>query len=104
VGASARQAWQTNRRPNDKSMDDKIIAVAGATGLQGGDVARKLLADGWKVRALTRDPNKPAAQELAYQGAEIVPGDMDAPVELDAAFRSAYGVFSVQYCWTQDKN
>ncbi len=80
-------------------MSDKIIAVTGATGLQGGAVARKLLEDGWKVRAMTRDPNKPAAQELAAQGAEIVPGDMDAPVELDAAFRGAYGVFSVQNFW-----
>ncbi len=83
-------------------MDNKIIAVTGATGLQGGAVARKLLEDGWKVRGLTRDPNKPTAQELAALGAEVVPGDMDAPVELDAAFHGAYGVFSVQYCWTQD--
>lgn len=82
-------------------MDDRIIAVTGATGLQGGAVARKLLADGWKVRALTRDPNKPAAHELASRGAGIVPGDMDAPVELDAAFHGVHGVFSVQYCWTQ---
>ena len=49
-------------------MDDRIIAVTGATGQQGGAVALKLLADGWKVRALTRDPNKPAAQELASRG------------------------------------
>ena len=35
-------------------MNNKIIAVTGATGQQGGAVARKLLADGWKVRALTR--------------------------------------------------
>ncbi len=82
-------------------MDDRIIAVTGATGKQGGATARKLLADGWKVRVMTRDPNKPAAHELAALGAEIVPGDMDVPVELNAAFRGAYGVFSVQYCWTQ---
>ena len=53
-------------------MNDKIIAVTGATGQQGGAVAGKLLADGWKVRALTRDINKPAAQELASLGAEVV--------------------------------
>ena len=76
-------------------MNDKVIAVNGATGQQGGAVARKLLADGWKVRALTRDVNKPAAQALAQAGAELVAGDMDSRSELDAAFDGIYGVFSV---------
>src|SRR5262245_47105712 len=80
-------------------MNDKVIAVTGATGQQGGAVARKLLADGWKVRALTRDVNKPTAQELASLGAEIVPGDMENSAELNAAFQGAYGVFSVQNFW-----
>lgn len=80
-------------------MNNKIIAVTGATGQQGGVVARKLLADGWKVRALTRDLNKPEARELKKLGAEIVPGDMDDRTQLDAAFAGAYGVFSVQNFW-----
>jgi uncharacterized protein YbjT (DUF2867 family) len=80
-------------------MKNKIIAVAGAMGQQGGAVARKLLADGWQVRALTRDINKPAAQALAQAGAEVVPGDMEDRTELDAAFKDAYGVFSVQNFW-----
>jgi uncharacterized protein YbjT (DUF2867 family) len=80
-------------------MNNKIIAVTGATGQQGGAVARKLLADGWKVRALTRDAGKPAAQELKALGAEIVPGDMEDRAQLDAAFQGAYGVFSVQNFW-----
>ena len=80
-------------------MNDKVIAVNGATGQQGGVVARKLLADGWKVRALTRDVNKPAAQELASIGAELVAGDMEDRAQLDAAFKDAYGVFSVQNFW-----
>jgi len=80
-------------------MNNKIIAVTGATGQQGGAVARKLLAEGWQVRALTRDVDKPAAQELKALGAEIVPGDMDNRAELDAAFKGAYGVFSVQNYW-----
>ena len=80
-------------------MKNEIIAVTGATGQQGGAVARKLLADGWKVRALTRDVNKPAAQQLKSLGAEVVPGDMDQRAELDAAFKGAYGVFSVQNFW-----
>ena len=80
-------------------MNNKMIAVTGATGQQGGAVARKLLEEGWKVRALTRDLDKPAAQELKALGAEIVPGDMDDRVQLDAAFQGAYGVFSVQNYW-----
>src|SRR5215211_6251962 len=81
------------------NMNDRIIAVTGATGQQGGAVARKLLAEGWKVRALTRDLDKPAARELASLGAEVISGDMDNRAELDAAFQGAYGVFSVQNFW-----
>lgn len=80
-------------------MKDKVIAVTGATGQQGGAVARKLLADGWKVRALTRDVDKAPAQELASLGAELAAGDMESRTELDAAFKGAYGVFSVQNFW-----
>jgi len=80
-------------------MNERIIAVTGATGQQGGKVAKRLLEKGWKVRALTRDVNKPAAQELAAKGAEIVSGDMDDRAELDAAFNGVYGVFSVQNFW-----
>ena len=80
-------------------MKNKMIAVTGATGQQGGVVARKLLSEGWQVRALTRDANKPAAQELKALGAEVLPGDLDQRAELDAAFKGAYGVFSVQNFW-----
>lgn len=80
-------------------IHNKIIAVTGASGQQGGAVAHRLLAEGWRVRALTRDPGKQAAQVLADAGAEVVPGDMDNPAELEAAFASAYGVFSVQNFW-----
>lgn len=77
----------------------RIVAVTGATGQQGGAVARKLLAEGWQVRALTRDVNKPAAQELKALGAELVAGDMDNAAELETAFKDAHGVFSVQNYW-----
>ena len=73
-----------------------LIVVTGATGKQGGAVARHLLADGFRVRAFVRDPEKPEALALAGQGAELAVGDMDVPASLDAAFAGAYGVFSVQ--------
>jgi uncharacterized protein YbjT (DUF2867 family) len=37
---------------------DRTIVVTGATGLQGGAVTRHLLANRWRVRALTRSPNR----------------------------------------------
>src|SRR6266849_5673259 len=80
-------------------MNGKTIAVAGATGQQGGAVARRMLAEGWRVRALTRAPSKPQAQELASLGAEVVPGDMEQRAELEAAFQGADAVFSVQNYW-----
>ncbi|MEO7648242.1 MAG: NmrA family NAD(P)-binding protein, partial [Gemmatimonadaceae bacterium] len=48
-------------------MAGKIIAVAGATGAQGGGVVRAILADkngGFAARALTRDPNSDKAKAL----------------------------------------
>jgi len=58
-------------------MSAKTIVVFGATGLQGGSVVKHILADAslskeFKIRAVTRDVNKPQAQELAKQGVEVI--------------------------------
>jgi uncharacterized protein YbjT (DUF2867 family) len=82
--------------------NNQLIVVTGATGQQGGATARHLLADGWRVRALTRNPDSPAAQVLAAAGAEIVAANMDDRALLDRAFAGAYGVFSVQNFWLPD--
>ncbi|MDQ3973785.1 MAG: NmrA/HSCARG family protein [Actinomycetota bacterium] len=74
----------------------RLVAVTGATGRQGGAVARHLLSDGWRVRAVTRRPDSNPARRLAAQGAEIVRADMADPATLVPAFRGAYGVYSVQ--------
>ncbi|TXR96053.1 NmrA/HSCARG family protein [Streptomyces sp. col6] len=76
--------------------DNRVIVVTGATGKQGGAVARALLGRGWTVRALVRDPDKPGALALKEAGAVLVRGDLDDAVSLDAALAGAYGVFSVQ--------
>lgn len=81
------------------SNSNKLIVVAGATGQQGGAVARHLLKNGWQVRALTRDPNKDAAKGLAALGAEIFQNDLDDRAGLDAALTDAYGAFAVQNFW-----
>ena len=44
---------------------NRIVVVTGATGLQGRAVVRRLLADGWRVRALTRRPAGKPARQLA---------------------------------------
>ena len=78
-------------------MNTKIILVTGATGQQGGAVARHLLKQpGFAVRALTRDSAKPAARALAQAGAEVVRGDLDDPASVRRALEGAWGVFSVQ--------
>jgi uncharacterized protein YbjT (DUF2867 family) len=78
------------------STQSKLILVAGATGTQGGAVVRRLLADGWRVRGLTRDLNKPAARTLQGQGVELAAGDLNDRASLDKALDGVYGVFSVQ--------
>lgn len=80
----------------------RTILVLGATGQQGGATARELLSRGFTVRALVRDPDKPAARELAARGAQLVRGDLDAPESLREAMRGADGVFSVQTFSTTD--
>ena len=72
------------------------VLVTGATGAQGGAVARSLLASGTLVRVLTRNTSSPAALELAKLGAQLAQGDWDDPASLEAAAQGAYGVFSVQ--------
>ncbi|GAA2080743.1 NmrA/HSCARG family protein [Streptomyces albiaxialis] len=72
------------------------VLVTGATGQQGGATARHLLAAGWHVRALVRDPAAPAARALEAAGAELARGDMGDRPSLDRALRGAYGAFSVQ--------
>jgi uncharacterized protein YbjT (DUF2867 family) len=83
----------------DEQNEERLIVVVGATGKQGGAVARSLLDRGFRVRALTRNPQKPEAQALADQGAEVVQGDMDVRSSMERALEGAYGVFSVQNFW-----
>jgi uncharacterized protein YbjT (DUF2867 family) len=82
------------------TMNRKKILVVGATGAQGGSVARALLSRGrFDVRALTRKADSPAAQELRELGAEIVQGDLDDRASLRAAVEGCYGVFGVTNFW-----
>jgi uncharacterized protein YbjT (DUF2867 family) len=78
----------------------KKILVFGATGAQGGSVARHLAARGvFDVRAITRKTDSPAAQQLRELGIEVVRGDLDDPASLSAALLGVYGVFGVTNFW-----
>jgi hypothetical protein len=78
----------------------KLVVVVGATGNQGGSVARRFLRDPrFAVRGLTRDPSSAAAQELASLGAEVVRADLDDVESLKAAFVGANVIFSVTNYW-----
>ena len=72
------------------------VLVIGATGQQGGAVARHLLEKGFGVRALARDLQKPRARALAESGSELVQGDLDDHASVERALYGTYGVFSMQ--------
>jgi uncharacterized protein YbjT (DUF2867 family) len=76
------------------------ILVVGATGAQGGSVARHLLRTGrYQVRALTRHPASNMAMALQRQGAEIITGDLADPAALRSALKNCDGVFGVTNYW-----
>jgi uncharacterized protein YbjT (DUF2867 family) len=82
--------------------DKKIIAVVGATGGQGGGLARAVLADpagGFAARALTRKPDSDHAKKLAAQGAEVVACDLDDVESVNKAFAGAYAAYCVTNYW-----
>lgn len=83
-------------------MPKKIIAVFGATGAQGGGVARAILSDNnseFAVRAITRDPHADKAKDLAKMGAEVVAADIDDKQSLKRALEGAYGAYFVTFFW-----
>ena len=82
--------------------DKRTIVIAGATGAQGGGLARAILNDknsSFKVRAITRDVNSDKAKELKKLGAEVVSGNIDEGESLNKAFEGAYGAYCVTFYW-----
>jgi len=80
----------------------KLIAVTGATGAQGGGLVRAILDDEegrFAARAVTRNADSPAAQELARRGAEVVEADLDDRGALARAFDGAWGAYCVTFFW-----
>lgn len=61
---------------------DKILVI-GASGFVGGHVARALVAEGYAVRCLARNPAK--VRELAALGCAVIQGDMSDPASMRRA-------------------
>jgi uncharacterized protein YbjT (DUF2867 family) len=79
------------------SMDHerRTVLVTGATGNQGGAVARLLLEKGYTVRALTRNAGSPAAAQLTARGAQIVEGNLENPADLEKAAGGVDSIFAM---------
>ncbi|KAK5130563.1 hypothetical protein LTR08_001943 [Meristemomyces frigidus] len=77
----------------------KLVVVCGATGQLGGSVARKMLKEGWRVRAITRNATSAAAVALADKGAELATADYDDEGSLLKVFEGANVVFAVTNFW-----
>jgi uncharacterized protein YbjT (DUF2867 family) len=71
----------------------QTFLITGATGSQGGAVARALLSSGQKVHALVRDPCLAAAQALAASGAQLFKGDFTNTTAIASAAKGCTGVF-----------
>ena len=83
-------------------MSKKLITVFGATGAQGGGLARAILADTggeFSVRAVTRKPDSDAAKALAGAGAEVVAADLDDAASVGRAMQGAHGAFCITNFW-----
>lgn len=81
---------------------NKIIAVTGATGAQGGGVIRAILGHpdgGFSARAITRNPDSDQAKALAALGVEVVKADLDDEASLAQAFAGAYGAYCITNFW-----
>jgi len=82
--------------------EKKIIAVAGATGQQGGGLVRAILNDkngNFTARAITRDPNSDKARALRDLGANVVQADLHNEDSVRRAFEGAYGAYCVTFFW-----
>ena len=80
----------------------RIIAVVGATGVQGGGLVRAIVNDpgsGFTLRALTRNVNSDKARALVKLGVEVVAANLDDVASMQRAFAGAYGAFCMTNFW-----
>ncbi|KAL2816930.1 hypothetical protein BJX63DRAFT_441297 [Aspergillus granulosus] len=84
------------------TVTKRNVVVIGATGSQGGSVVAEFLKHPhlYHIRAITRDPSKPNAQQLAAQGVELCRADLEGDREsLTAAFAGADIIYALTDFW-----
>jgi uncharacterized protein YbjT (DUF2867 family) len=69
---------------------ERTILIIGGTGMLGEPVARRLQADGYRVRVLTRSPDK--ARARFGPSFDVVAGDVEDLASLDRALDGCHGV------------
>jgi uncharacterized protein YbjT (DUF2867 family) len=72
-----------------------VVVVTGATGKQGGAVAKSLLERGHKVRAVTRNTDSAKARELANAGVTLVRASLEDTAALTKALEEATSLFAM---------
>ncbi len=88
-------------------IETRRVLVLGATGAQGGSLARRLTQINryshagapYAVRALTRNALSPAAAALSANGVEVLEGTLDSPRDLRAALDGCDLIFGVTNYW-----
>lgn len=93
---------QNKTRHQETLASKKIVAVVGATGAQGGGLARAILEDPtspFEVRAITRNPDSEKARELQQLGASVVTANLDDADSLAEAFSGVSSAFCVTNFW-----
>ena len=104
--ATRKTPRRTKKADKKSTTDKRIIAVIGATGAQGGGLARAILDDKngpFALRAITRNVNSDKAKALADAGAEVVAADLDDVKSLKKAFEGAHGAYCVTNFWEHFK-
>ena len=89
--------------PSTEAKRAMTVLVTGATGTQGGAVARLLNERGYDVRGLTRNPDSPRAAKLTALGITMVKGSFGDPATLRSAMRGADAVFAMTDFWEHGK-
>ena len=87
---------------DNEAAQAKTVLVTGATGTQGGAVARELVSRGYAVYGMTRNPRSDRATALSDLGITLVKGDFEDPDSLHAAMKGMYGVFAMTDWYRDD--
>ena len=75
-------------------MESKAVLVTGATGYVGGRLVPRLLAGGFRVKAMGRSIEKMACRAWAsHPAVELVQGDVLDPGSLNRALQGCWAAF-----------